>query len=147
MKDKIAAFLVMIVWCLGIVEIADTAGCALFSNTSGNAVYVQAAVDVAVATAVQKGIPASQIKKIAQLALAADSGTTATVAAIEQTVSLAISKLNLPPGDLAAANILTAALGAIIQTQLANNTQTATAQVAIATVLNDVIIATSAYGA
>jgi hypothetical protein len=113
-------------------------GCATLTSP-GAQPYLLAAVDVAVATAESKGIPATQINSIAKAAVAADTGTTATLAAISTLINGRLTKLNLPPGDLAAAGILEVALSAAISGALANNPNVAQAQTAIADVLNDVI--------
>lgn len=104
--------------------------------------YVQAAVDVAVATAESKGITAAQINTIAKQALAADQGSGATLAAISALVDAQIAKLKLPAADQAAADIVVAALSASVQTQLSANPTLAQAQTAAAVVINDVIAAT-----
>lgn len=104
--------------------------------------YVTAAVDVAVATAEAKGIPAAQINAISKTALAADSGTAATLATVASVVNAQLAKLNLPAGDLAAAQILEDALSIAIQAQVGANPNVATAQAAIADVLNAAIAAT-----
>jgi hypothetical protein len=132
-------------------------GCAVLSKltTPAAAPFVQVAVDAAVAGAVGTNpaiakTKAVKIKAIAQQALAADSGTTATLAAVEGVVNAQILKLNLPPADVAAAQLLTATLTVVIQNQLSSPSAsgvTASTQVAIAQVLQDVILATSAYGA
>lgn len=120
-------------------------GCATISGwlgtPTGQAVAA-AAVDVAVATAEQKGVPATQINAIAKQALAADQGTSTTLAAVAAVVNSQLAKLNLPPGDLAAANILEVALEAEIQSKIGINPSVATAQATIAGVLQEVITAT-----
>lgn len=105
--------------------------------------YIVAAVDVAVATAEAKGIPAAQINAIAKQALAADSGTAASLAAISTLVNTQLAELKLPAGDLAAAQILEDALAVAIQAQIGANPNVAQAQAAIAAVLNAVIEATA----
>lgn len=104
--------------------------------------YITAAVDVAVATAEAKGIPAAQINAIAKQALAADQGTSATLAAVAGVVNAQLAKLNLPAGDLAAAQILEDALSIAIQAQIGNNPDIANAQAIIASVLSIAIAAT-----
>jgi hypothetical protein len=113
----------------------------LISSPTG-ATVVTAAADVAVATAESKGISAAQINAIAKTVLAADSGSSATLAALSALVTTQIAAAKLPPGDQAAADILVAALSASIQTKIAGNTSLAAAQAAVAEVLNDVILAT-----
>jgi hypothetical protein len=102
-----------------------------------------AAVDVAVATAEQKGVSAAQINSIARAALAADSGTTATLATLAAVLNNQIAKLNLPAGDLAAAEVLEVALAAAITAKIGTNASVAAAQTQIAVVLQDVIAVTS----
>lgn len=109
-------------------------------------VLVTAAVDAAVATAESKGITAAQINGVAKVALAADSGTGATVATVSAAANAELMKLNLPMGDLAAAQLLESLIGAEIQARLAAD-PTATANVAsaqtdVAFVLNAVVAAT-----
>jgi hypothetical protein len=120
-------------------------GCAslksFFGSPTGQAVAV-AAVDVAVATAEQKGVNPVDINRIAKLALAADSGVSGTLAALSQLVNAEIAKLNLPAGDLAAVQVLEIALTAAIQSKLQGNVDLATAQATVAQVLNEVIAAT-----
>lgn len=103
--------------------------------------YLIAAADVAVATAEAKGVSAAQITGIAQKALAADSGTAASLATIAAVANAQIAKLGLPAGDVAAAQILEAALTVAIQAQIGNNASIAQAQSAIAVVLNAIIAA------
>ncbi len=113
-----------------------------FGSPTGAAVIV-AAVDVAVATAEQKGVSAAQINSIARAALAADSGTTATLATLAAVLNNQIAKLNLPAGDLAAAEVLEVALAAAITAKIGTNASVAAAQTQIAVVLQDVIAVTS----
>jgi len=119
-------------------------GCAVFSkmNTPAAQPYITAAVDVAVATAESKGVPAAQINAICKTALAADAGTAATLATVAQVVNAELARLNLPAGDLAAARILEDTLSIAIQAQVGANPNVATAQAAIANVLNAAIEAT-----
>lgn len=131
---------------LSLVAVAVlVAGCASFgkfvSTPTGGAV-VLASVDVAVATAEQKGIPAAKINAIAKTALAADSGSSATLFALTALVDAQVAKLNLPAGDKAAADILLAALSGAVQAKLAGNATLASTQAAVADVLNAVIAAT-----
>jgi len=103
--------------------------------------YLQAAADVAVATAEAKGITAAQITTIAQQALAADQGTAATLATVAAVANAEIAKLGLPAGDVQAAQILEAALTVAIQAQIGNNASIAQAQAAVAVVLNAILAA------
>lgn len=111
--------------------------------------FIQAAVDVAVATAVQQGASAAKIKSVAQQLLVADSGTQVALVAIETAVNAQIGQLHLPPADYAAVTLLTATLTGVIQLELqgtAAGAVTAETQVAVKQVLSDVILATAAYG-
>jgi hypothetical protein len=121
-------------------------GCATvgnwFATDPAAPVVVTISVDVAVAAAEQNGVKASDINRIAQIALAADQGTTATLAAVSAAVNAEITKLNLPPLDLAAANALEALVSAAVQQKLAGNADLASAQAAVSQVLTAVIAAT-----
>lgn len=101
-----------------------------------------AAVDVAVATAEQKGVSATQINDVAKQALVANQSTSATLATVAAVVNQQIAKLNLPAGDLAAVQILEVALAAEIQSRIGTNADLAAARAAVADVLNAVIEAT-----
>ncbi len=135
-----------------IIAIASALTCALalsgcqtvsaWFGSPNSAPIITAAVDVAVATAEQKGVQAAQINSIAKQALAADSGVSATLATVASVVNAQLAKLNLPAGDLAAANILEVAIGAAIEAKIGNNASVAQAQAAVAQVLNAVIAAT-----
>lgn len=120
-------------------------GCATvsawFSSPSAQPVII-AAVDVAVATAEQKGVTAVQINDVAKQALVANQSTTATLATVAAVVNQQIAKLNLPAGDLAAVQILEVALAAEIQSRIGTNADLAAARAAVADVLNAVIEAT-----
>jgi hypothetical protein len=126
------------------LAISGLSGCSLFSKLTTPAAqpYITAAVDVAVATAESKGIPSAQINSICKTALAADQGTAATLATVAAVVNAELARLNLPPGDLAAAQILEDALSVAIQAQVGANPKVATAQAAIANVLSAAITAT-----
>jgi hypothetical protein len=128
----------------GVLAGSGLSGCSVFSKLTTPAAqpYITAAVDVAVATAESKGVPAAQINSICKTALAADAGTAATLATVASVVNVELAKLNLPAGDLAAARILEDALSIAIQAQVGANPNVATAQAAIANVLNTAIAAT-----
>ena len=130
---------------LAVAMLIGVSACTTLSNflsSPTGAAVVTASVDVAVATAESKGVPPAQINSIAKTALAADAGTSASLAAISSVVNEELAKLKLPAGDLAAAQILEDALGVAIQAQIGANPNVATAQAAIADVLNAVIAAT-----
>lgn len=114
---------------------------AFLKTPTGDAVAL-AAVDIAVATAEAKGVPDTQINKIAHAALAADTGVSGTLASLSSLVDSQIASTGLPAADLAAAKILEVALSASITAKIGNNADLAAAQAAIATVLNEVIAVT-----
>lgn len=120
-------------------------GCATvtgwFNSPQAQPVIV-AAVDVAVATAEQKGVSATQINDVAKQALVANQSTSATLATVAAVVNQQIAKLNLPAGDLASVQILEVALAAEIQSRIGTNADLAAARAAVADVLNAVIEAT-----
>lgn len=129
---------------VGMLMVSSLPGCASvesFLGSPNGQIVAVAAVDVAVATAEQKGVPAAQINKVAKAALAADTGVSGSLAVISALVDDAIAKSNLPAGDLAAAKILEVALGASIQSKIGNSANVAAAQAAIADVLRAVIAA------
>ncbi len=130
--------------------VSSLSACATLAKivTPGAAPFVQAAADVAVAEAVNKGIPAKQIKTVAQEVLAIDQGDAVTLTSIQAYVNAKIVGLKLPPGDVVAAQILLAALSSAVQQEIASaqGKITPTTQAAIADVLNDVIVACAAYG-
>lgn len=129
-----------------LIAALSLSGCATVSSwfsSPNSAAYISTAVDIAVATAEAKGIPAAQINAIAKQALAADSGVGSSLAAVGALVDAQIAKLKLPPADQAAANILVAALEAAITTKINGSTSAASAQAAAADVLNAVILATA----
>jgi hypothetical protein len=134
--------LLLILWsAFVLVDVADMSGCAVFGNPS-SAPYITAAVDIAVATAEAKGIKATDINRIAKTALAADANTTTTLANVSSLINAKIRSLNLPAGDIAAADILETALTAAIAAKVGNNATVMQTQAAVATVLNNVIAAT-----
>jgi predicted small lipoprotein YifL len=143
---------------IAIAALALLAGCTSLGNLttpSGN-VLVQVAVDVAVGQVVGTGptakAKAAQISAIAQQALSIDQGSSVTLAALEGAVNAQIAKLNLPPADALAAQVLVQTVESIITQKLTGGatttpagTVTPTSSVAIALVLQDVITACSVY--
>lgn len=105
-------------------------------------VVITVGVDVAVAAAEQHGVKASDINRIAKIALAANSSTTATLEVVSGVVNAEIATLNLPPLDAAAAQALELVVNETIQAKLAGNADLATAQADVAQVLQSVIVAT-----
>lgn len=100
---------------------------------------IQAVVSIAVATAEQKGVPAAKINAIAKAGLAADTGTTATLATVNTIIN---SKLvSLPALDQQAVMILETALDAAIAAKVQGNTSIAQAQASISQVLQAVVTA------
>lgn len=118
--------------------------CSLLTKLTSPAAapVVDAAVLVAVATAEAKGVTAAQINSVAKQALAADTGVTGTLAAVSTLVNVQIAKLSLPAADMAAIQIVEVALEAEITAKIGANANLATAQAAVAEVLNDVIAVT-----
>lgn len=120
-------------------------GCATvegFFASPASAPVVESVVLIAVGTAESKGITAAEINKVAKVALAADSGTGATLATVAAAVNAEFATLNLPAADLAAANILEAALSAAIQAKIGSNADVAATEANVATVLQLAINAT-----
>jgi hypothetical protein len=120
-------------------------GCATvegFFASPASAPVIESVVLIAVGTAESKGIAAAQINRVCKVALAADSGTGATLATVAAAVNAELATLNLPAADLAAANILEAALSAAIQAKNGSNADVATTEANVATVLSLAINAT-----
>lgn len=105
-------------------------------------VVITVGVDVAVAAAEQNGVKASDINRIAKIALAANASTSATLGAVSAVVNTEIAQLNLPPLDVAAANALELVISQAIQAKVGNNPDLVTAQADVAQVLQAVITAT-----
>lgn len=136
---------VKILGALVVLSALGLAACASIESFLGSptgAVVLTAAVDVAVATAESKGVSAAQINKIAHAGLTADTGVSGTLGAVSGLVNTAIAKANLPPLDAAAAEVLEVALSAAIQAKIGSSTSVASAQAAVADVLNAVAAAT-----
>lgn len=151
-KDTaVKAVLIAVMLACLVSTVATLSACSTLAKlvTPGAQPFVAAAADVAVATAVSKGISAKQIKSIAQEVLAVDQGEAVTLTSIQAFVNTKIAGLNLPAGDVAASQILLAALSEAVQQEIssAQGKITPTTQAAIAEVLNDVIVACAAYGA
>jgi uncharacterized protein YceK len=130
---------------IAVAVLATLSACASIQSFFGSpaaAPVIAASVDIAIATAEQKGISAVQINTIAKAALAADAGTSTTLAAVSAIVTANVAKAGLPAGDVAAADILVAAVSAAIQAKVGTNTSLAAAQADAASVLKDVIAAT-----
>lgn len=130
-----------LVLCMGF----GLSGCATvegFFASPASTPVIESVVLIAVGTAESKGIAAAEINKVCKVALAADSGTGATLATVAAAVNAELATLNLPAADLAAANILEAALSAAIQAKIGSNADVATAQANVATILAAVIAAT-----
>lgn len=105
--------------------------------------YVTDAANTAVLIAESQGITAAQINAVAVKALAADSGTSATLASVSAVLNAQLAKLNLSPIEALAVSALESGLTAGINAQLSNNPTVTQAQAAIADVLNAVIKATT----
>lgn len=119
-------------------------GCSTISSwlaTPTATTIITTAVDIAVATAEAKGVPATEINKVAKAALVADTGVSGTLTVVSGLVDQAIAKSTLPAADLAAAKILEVAISAAIATKIGNDATLAAAQADVAFVLNAVIAA------
>lgn len=145
-----AAAAVALLTVLALGTTTGLTGCstvqAFFASPTGP-VVVTVGVDVAVAAAEQHGVKASDINRIAKIALAANASTSASLGAVAQVVNAEITTLNLPPLDLAAAQALEAVVQGAVQAKLTNadgttNANLAAAQADVAQVLQAVITAT-----
>lgn len=145
-------------WAIVLVMTLLVSDCATLSKITTPAAqpYIQAAVDVAVATFIGTNPPeqkprAIQIKAIAQEVLALDEGSVLPITQIEGFVNSKIAALRLPPADVAAAQLLMAAITTTVQVEIQNlsthGNVTNNTQAAVAQILTDVITATAAYGA
>lgn len=135
----VAPMLAVLLLSMGLGGCATVEG---YFASPAAAPIIETVVLVAVGTAEQKGVKATDINRIAKIALQADSGTQATLATVTGAVNAELATLNLPAADLAAANILEAALSAVIQAEAAKNPDVATTEANVATVLSEVIAAT-----
>jgi hypothetical protein len=135
---KAVAPVLAVAFALGLTACASVP--AALSSPVGQAT-LGAVADVTVATAEQHGITAAQINSIAHKALAADQGASASLAAVAGVVNVELASLKLPAGDLAAAQILEAALSVAITERIGSNASLANAQAAAADVINAVIAA------
>lgn len=121
--------------------------------TPANAPLVAASVDIAVAVAVGNDraaapIRAGVIRRAALDLLAVDTGNVATVLDVEKLVNDEVRKLNLPPVEAAAVNVLTAAFTSAINSQIQAQIDaklTPDTKVIVADVLRQVITATNGY--
>jgi hypothetical protein len=144
---------------LPLLAAAVLSACSTISNLTTPAAnpLVQVAVDVAVAQVIGPPGPSAhatalKISAIAQKALAIDNGSSVAVAALEAGVNAQIARLSLTPADALAAQVLVQTVEQLIAAKLAGGTTatptgtvTPQTQVAIATVLNDVIQACAVY--
>jgi len=143
----------------GLIAVAALAvsmqGCKVLESPAAqpfDAIAVGVAVDTVVGTnAATQAARASAVKAIAQKVLAADTGVTATVGNLQALAMAQIAKLNLPPGDAAAADLLVAVLNTAatqyISTLTAGNANVANTEVAVAQVCNWVIAEATRLGA
>jgi hypothetical protein len=130
----------------GLLALSMLSGCASLSakvTAPSSQPYVTDAANTAVLIAESQGITAAQINAVAQKALAADSGTTATLATVSSVINAQLAKLSLSPIEALAVSALESGLTAGINQQLQSNTSVAQVQAAIADVLNAVIKATT----
>lgn len=130
-------------------------GCSTLGHilTPANEPIVNASIDVAVAVAVgndyrTQASRAAVIQKAATDLLATDTGGIASVLDVEKLVNVEAAKLKLPPAENLTVQVLTAAFTAAINQQIQQQVDakvTPDTKVAIAAVLNQVILATKAY--
>lgn len=128
------------------LAVSVLSGCASLSATvtaPSSQPYVTDAANTAVLIAESQGVTAAQINAVATKALAADSGTSATLATVSAVLNAQLAKLTLSPIEALAVSALESGLTAGINAQLSNNATVAQAQAAIADVLNAVIKATA----
>lgn len=128
---------VMIPMLLAMSACASTS--AFFGSPNGQATII-AVVDIAVATAEQKGVSAAEINSLAKVALEADSSTTATLSTVNSIINAKLT--SLPALDQNAVQILEVALDAAIAAKVQGNANLASAQAATAQILQAVIAAT-----
>lgn len=142
-----------------VLPLLSLSGCATLAKFATPAVqpFEQAAVYAAVGIAVQQGTSdkavwqarATNIKTIALQLEALDTGSTAVVSLLQLELNKKIVALNLQPAELLAAQTLTAAINAVVQTEIASQTNgvlTPQTVVAINQVLTWVTTAAAAYG-
>lgn len=127
--------------------VANLTGCAALESALTNPVaqpFEQAAADAAVQLAVSHGVSAQMIVIVASEALALDKGSATSIDNVETFVNAKINNApKIPAADKEALLILTSSLGAIAQQELQKVTG-ATPTVAIADVLNKIILAAQA---
>lgn len=116
-----------------------------------DAIAVSVAVDTVVGTnPITKASRAAAVKRIATQVLAADTGVMATVDSLAALAGAEVAKLNLPPGDQAAAQLLLAVLDSAANQYIGSltggNLDVKNTQVAIGVVCNWVIAEASRLG-
>lgn len=110
-------------------------------NTPIGQATLQAIAQAAVTTAEQKGVSAAEIQKIAQAGLAADASASTTLTSVEGALNAEFQAFGLPAGDVAALQIIEAALDAAAATQLSGNATYQNVQVTLSAILNAVLVA------
>lgn len=95
----------------------------------------------AVLAAEAKGVSAAQINVIAKAALAADSGVTASLGAVDTAVNAAAEKANLPTQYWPLIQLFENAVTETVASKVGNNATVAATQAAVADVLNAIIAA------
>lgn len=109
-----------------------------FASPTGQTVLATA-IPVAVQVAEGQGVPAAEIKTICADALAADAGTSVTLATLTTEMNTTLTKLN--PADKAAISIVEVALNSAINAKLAGNTSVAAIQADAASVFTACVAA------
>ena len=137
---KVLAFIAIMVMVAPVLTACTTVQ-GFFASPAAP-VVVTVGVDVAVAAAEQNGVKASDINRIAKIALAANASTSTTLGAVAAVVNGEIATLNLPPLDVAAANALELVISQTIQAKVGDNPDLVAARADVAQVLQAVITAT-----
>lgn len=133
---------VVLVCVLSAIALQGCASVQSFLSGPTGAVIVPAGVDVAIATAEQKGVTAAQINRISKAVLAADTSSATTVVGLTSAVNAQLAKLNLPAGDTAAFTILETAFDAYIVAKYGSNPTVAQVEADVALFLQAAIAAT-----
>lgn len=137
----VPALLVALVLGAGTTLIGCASVQSFLSSPTGQTI-VPAGVEVAIATAEQKGVTAAQINSVSKAVLAADTSAATTVVGLTAAVNAQVAKLNLPAGDVAAFQILETAFDAYLVSKYGNNPTVAQVQADVALFVNTAIAMT-----
>lgn len=125
--------------CLIAVALTGCASVQSFFTSPTGQTVLATAIPVAVQVAEGQGVPASEIKTICADALAADAGTSVTLATLTTEMNTTLTKLN--PADKAAISIVEVALNSAINAKLAGNATVANIQAAASQVFTACVAA------